>query len=48
MEEGNLELIECLVQAQANVEQECSSGSALALAREAEQSSAILGTHASV
>ena len=48
MEEGNLELIECLVRAKANVEQEGSAGSALSLAREAEQSAAILGTYASL
>ena len=47
MEEGNLELIECLVRAKANIEQEGSAGSALSLAREAEQSAAILGTYAS-
>ena len=48
MEEGNLELIESLVRAKANVEQEGSAGSALSLAREAEQSAAILGTYGSL
>ena len=45
VEEGDLELIECLVQAKANIEQESSAGSALSLARESEQCAAILGTY---